>query len=178
MHPSAHTPYNNGRTRGNGKSEEWLRPSLEKLIAAVEEKLAKERGLVLTHRFQMAPCVPDNDRCMVDLDYCPIAKPIPAWNKTMCIPTCDWFSRDSLYSTPPDTTDFPNMNLPEHRTLVIVGVNHPLVGKSSFLNILCTGINNPERPGHTPNFSSSHLAGSGKPIEQAGKGATYFVRRE
>ena len=148
-------------TRGNGKSEDWLRPTLEKLIAAIEERM-NERGLALSHQFQMAPNVPDNDRCMVDLSYCPVAKPIPEWNKTMCIPTCDWFSRDSLYSMPPDTTDFDNMNLPKDRVLVIVGVNHPLIGKSSFLNILCTGIKNPERPGHTPNFTSSHLAGSGE----------------
>ena len=80
------------RPRGTGHSEEWLRAPLRKLRDALEARLA-ERGLKLTHVFPMAPNVPDSDRCMVDFDYCPIARPLPAWNRTDCISTCDWFTK-------------------------------------------------------------------------------------
>jgi hypothetical protein len=150
------------KTRGTGESEEWLRSALEKLVEAVKTRMEVDRGLVLTHSFPLAPCMPDAIRCISDLDYCPVAMPIPQWNLTACNPTCDWFTRDSLYSTPPADSDFINFMIPRDRILIVVGVNHALLGKAAFTNFLVTGIRNPERPGHTPNFSSSHLAGSGQ----------------
>jgi len=150
------------KARGTGESEEWLRPALDELVAAVETRMAAERGLVLAHTFPLTPLIPDAARCISDLSYCPVSMPIPAYNLTACNPTCDWFTRDSLYSTPPSDSDFLNFLLPKDRVLVVVGVNHALLGKASFTNFLMTGIKNPERPGHTPNFSSNHLAGSGQ----------------
>jgi hypothetical protein len=121
------------------------------------------RGMRLADVFPLAANVPDPDRCMTEFeDYCPVARPVPAWNRTECIATCDWFTADSLYSMPlADATNYDNFLIPRNRSLVVVGVNHPLINKASFLNFLVTGIRNPERPGHTPNFSSNHLAGSG-----------------
>jgi hypothetical protein len=29
---------------------------------------------------------------MTDLGYCPVAAPIPVWNLTKCVPTCDWYT--------------------------------------------------------------------------------------
>lgn len=149
------------RPRGTGQSEEWLRPALEQLQAAVEARFAA-RGMRLADVFPMAPNVPDRDRCMTDFEgYCPVARPVPAWNRTDCIATCDWFTNDCLYSMPTEDAPYEDFLIPRNRSLVVLGVNHPLVNKAAFLNILITGIRNPERPGHTPNFSSSHLAGSG-----------------
>lgn len=86
------------RQRGTGQSEEWLRGSLEALKEAVAARFAA-RGLRLANVFPMAPNVPDRDRCMTDFDgYCPVARPVPAWNRTDCIATCDWFTNDCLYS--------------------------------------------------------------------------------
>lgn len=150
------------KARGTGESEEWLRPALDELVAAVETRMAAERGLVLAHTFPLTPLIPDAARCISDLSYCPVSMPIPAYNLTACNPTCDWFTRDSLYSTPSAESDFLDFLLPQNRVLVVVGVNHALLGKASFTNFLMTGIKNPERPGHTPNFSSNHLAGSGQ----------------
>lgn len=62
---------------------------------------------------------------------------------------------------PTEDAPYEDFLIPANRSLVVLGVNHPLINKASFLNILITGIRNPERPGHTPNFSSTHLAGSG-----------------
>ncbi len=151
------------KQRGTGESEEWLRAPLGELVAAVEERMARERGLKLAHAWPMAPSIPDSLKCIQEYtSYCPVAKPIPAWNRTQCLPSCDWFTSDALYSTPPDDSDFENFLMPRGRVLVVVGVNHALLGKASFTNFLATGIKNPERPGHTPNFSSIHLAGSGQ----------------
>jgi hypothetical protein len=138
------------KARGTGESEEWLRPALDELVAAVETRMAAERGLVLAHTFPLTPLIPDAARCISDLSYCPVSMPIPAYNLTACNPTCDWFTRDSLYSTPSAESDFLDFLLPQNRVLVVVGVNHALLGKASFTNFLMTGIKNPERPGHTP----------------------------
>lgn len=163
------------KARGTGESEEWLRPALNELVAAVETHMATERDLVLVHTFPLAPLIPDAARCISDVSYCPVSMPIPAYNLTACNPTCDWFTRDSLYSTPPSESDFLNFLLPRGRVLVVVGINHAALGKATFTNFLMTGIRNPERPGHTPNFSSSHLAGSGQYFLSSQKTESFFL---
>lgn len=163
------------KARGTGESEEWLRPALNELVAAVETHMATERDLVLVHTFPLAPLIPDAARCISDVSYCPVSMPIPAYNLTACNPTCDWFTRDSLYSTPPSESDFLNFLLPRGRVLVVVGINHAALGKATFTNFLMTGIRNPERPGHTPNFSSSHLAGSGQYFLSSQRPESFFL---
>ena len=163
------------KARGTGESEEWLRPALNELVAAVQTHMATEHDLVLAHTFPLTPLIPDAARCISDLSYCPVSMPIPAYNLTACNPTCDWFTRDSLYSTPPSESDFLNFLLPRDRVLVVVGVNHAALGKATFTNFLMTGIRNPERPGHTPNFSSSHLAGSGQYYLPSQRPESFFL---
>lgn len=41
--------------------------------------------------------VPDVRRCTTDVSYCPVAAPIPQWNLTRCLPTCDWYAHIQSY---------------------------------------------------------------------------------
>lgn len=79
-----------GRPRGTGELQEWLRGPLDALVGAISRYMKSSRGLELAHVFPMYHNLPDVRRCMSDTSYCPIAAPVPTWNLTRCIPTCDW----------------------------------------------------------------------------------------
>jgi len=60
------------------------------------------------------------------------------------------------------TTDFTQLNLPKGRVFAILGINHPTIGKCEFINLMATSAEKPERVGHTFNYSSAQLEGSGE----------------